>query len=246
MNVTVDPQRGAGSFDKTVQIGSEGRIERAAAITQRNGPRARRVMRHDNDPLARGLVGLLGDPTDRFRVKAARISRAEPPKGWRHADTLEIRHGRHRGDLGKDDVTVQLEIGPERCAEKENGTNADLIVLQNVNIRAFGKLFKLLSELRNFLAVKLVVAEDINDRLVGKRLANPFDSVLTGVNIACEDDHIRIHLRWFKWRELQVKVAQDVQAHMVNQIDRVKVDVSSASSFSERHPSSRDAHARPC
>ena len=80
-------------------------------------------------------------------------------------------------------------------------------------VGALGNIFNLGDELRNFLPVKFVVSQHINYWTIRNGLENLFDSVPPGVNVSGKNNDFRIHFVHLERRELQVEVAQNVNAH---------------------------------
>jgi hypothetical protein len=60
---------------------------------------------------------------------------------------------------------------------------------------------------------KLVVAQDINDGCRGKTFARPPASFGSKVDVARQDDDVRIGGRDFDRPEFQVQIAENMQAH---------------------------------
>src|SRR4051794_7491643 len=77
-------------------------------------------------------------------------------------------------------------------------------------------LFQSLSERRNRVPIKLVIAEDIHNVFIRKMTPRPLAPLLTQVNIACEDYYIRISLGNSRGPKFQMQIAEDVQAHRLD------------------------------
>jgi hypothetical protein len=58
-----------------------------------------------------------------------------------------------------------------------------------------------------------VVAHDINDRRAGETVARPPASIGADVDIARQDNNVRIGGRDFDGPEFQVQITENVQAH---------------------------------
>ena len=81
-----------------------------------------------------------------------------------------------------------------------------------MHICALGNFFDLGNECRKFLPVELMVSQDVNYRPAGKSLESPFDPVPPGVSITGEHDHVSVHIVWLERRELQMKIAENVNS----------------------------------
>ena len=57
------------------------------------------------------------------------------------------------------------------------------------------------------MAVELMIAHDVNHRLVGKMLLHPFDALATHMNVPRQNYHVGICLRRRVIAEFQMQVA---------------------------------------
>ena len=73
-----------------------------------------------------------------------------------------------------------------------------------------------LGEIRQLVTIKLVVAENIDDRLVLEVTSRPFAPLATKMNVTRQHDNICIGYRNFSRSKFQVQIAKNVQTH--NQI----------------------------
>ena len=76
-----------------------------------------------------------------------------------------------------------------------------------MHIRTIGELLHVQDELLHLLPVVLVVSQYVNDRLIAKRLQNPFYPVGARMNIAREHNHVGVHIIFLEWYELQMEIA---------------------------------------
>lgn len=70
--------------------------------------------------------------------------------------------------------------------------------------------------MRGGVAVELVVARHVDDSPAAERLRRPLDATYAQVCVAGEHHGIRLHLRWIERSELEVQVAQDVKAQVID------------------------------
>ena len=82
-----------------------------------------------------------------------------------------------------------------------------------MDLAAVGFPFQGFGKLWQRVPIKLVVAQDINDRCGGKLIFRPFASLAANMNVACQHDNIGIGHGNFGGSEFQVEIAQNVQAH---------------------------------
>jgi len=142
-----------------------------------------------------------------MRVNLLRVARTEAPVGWRHANPSKVRHSSLRGHLRENRVAIQAKIRPKRCSEKFHVSDLDFVILQNMDVRALGDFFDFRDELRNLLTIELVIPQNINHRPIHNRLEDPFNAVLSGVNVTSKHNDFRTHIVHFERRELQMEVA---------------------------------------
>ena len=171
-------------------------------------------MSDDHDLPASCLLNLLGHPLQRMPVNPSRVARAETPVGWHHANPPKIRHSSLRRHLRENWIAIQTEIRPKRCSDKHHILDLDTVIFQNMDVRALSNFLDLGNELRNFLSVELVVSQNIDYRPIRKSLENPFDSIPAGVDITSEHNHVGVHIVRPERRELQMDIAEDVDAHI--------------------------------
>ena len=82
-----------------------------------------------------------------------------------------------------------------------------------MNVGALGHLLEFLSKLLNLLAVKLVIAENVDNRSIGKTRQGPLQAVSPGADVAGQDHGIRRNRGRCEGLKLQVQVAENVKAH---------------------------------
>lgn len=70
-----------------------------------------------------------------------------------------------------------------------------------------------IDEIREHVAVELVIAQHINDRFIGEVSANPLSAFATDVKIAGDYHDIRIRVRRLELREFGMDVTENVEAH---------------------------------
>src|SRR5437773_1801761 len=70
-----------------------------------------------------------------------------------------------------------------------------------------------LGEIRQRVAIKLVVAENIDDRLVLEVTSRPFAPLATKMDVTGQHDNICIGYRNFGRSKFQVQIAENVQTH---------------------------------
>ena len=69
------------------------------------------------------------------------------------------------------------------------------------------------SEIRQRVAIKFVVTEDIDDRLVLEVASRPFAPLATEMNVARQHNDIRIGFGNIGRSKFQVQIAENVQTH---------------------------------
>ena len=87
------------------------------------------------------------------------------------------------------------------------------LVFKQMNIGALRHLLEFLNELLNLLAVKLVIAENVDNRSIGKAPQGPLQAVSAGADVTGQDHGIRRNRRRCEGLKLQVQVAENVKAH---------------------------------
>jgi hypothetical protein len=82
-----------------------------------------------------------------------------------------------------------------------------------MHVRTLSDFLDFGNELRNFLPVELVISQNVDYQTIWNGLQNLFDSVLARVNVTGEHEHVSVRLVRLERRELQVEIAQDMDAH---------------------------------
>src|SRR5688572_17012274 len=171
------------------------------------------MMCHDNGRLSSRRCGLLHQPTQCLRVESSRVRWTEAPVRRRHTNPAKIGHPCLRGHFSENRIAIEPKISPKSCSEEHDIADLDAFIFQNMDVCAFSNFFDFVDELRNFLSVELVVSQHIDCRSVGKTLKNPFNSVLSGVNVAGEHNHVGVHIVRLERRELYMEIAENMDTH---------------------------------
>src|SRR5438874_7387500 len=73
-------------------------------------------------------------------------------------------------------IIGQLEIRPKRATDESEAVELENRIFENMDLAAIGVLFQSLSQLRNRVPIKLVIAEDIDYVLISKMPMGPFSA----------------------------------------------------------------------
>ena len=172
-------------------------------------------MRHDdNFPVtARGSFGF--QPKRRIRVSSPQVGGAQLPIARQSSDVPKVIHALFCHKATHHWVAIKRKIGPQRCTEKRHVADVDARVLQNVDIGAGRFLSQFAEQLRYRLPVEFVIPENVDHGLCRNCSTDPFQSVVADTHIAGQYDYVRFDRRHAERRELEMKVADDVEAHRV-------------------------------
>jgi len=142
-------------------------------------------------------------------MEETRVTWTKSPVSGAHANPPKIRHASLRRHLGKNPITVEIEVSPKRGSEDRHSFNLYFVIVQNMHIRAFGDFFNLRNEFRDLLPIKLVIPQNINDRAVCNSFEYPFNPIPSGVNVArstttSERTSFIVNGANSKWRSLKM------------------------------------------
>src|SRR5881409_288901 len=95
------------------------------------------------------------------------------------ADLFEIGHIDRRERFGQHMISIQLKIGPERRAEKDNIAKFGGIILQDVHVGSKALLLEHFSQVGQRFAIELVITEHMDNRRSRERTLDPTKSAFT-------------------------------------------------------------------
>lgn len=83
-----------------------------------------------------------------------------------------------------------LEIGPEAAAHKPEAVDGDNIVFKEVDVEGLGFFAHGVQQLVEVKAVELVVAGNVDHRLVPKAIPRPLESLCADADVTRQDHHV--------------------------------------------------------
>jgi hypothetical protein len=104
-------------------------------------------------------------------------------------------------------ISPKSEVSPERCTKEAHSANNSTPSIEHVNSQAPPLDKQLLRHIVYVLAVKLMITSDIHNRDRGEAPTRPLDAFNTKVNVAGQDDDIRIGL----WRVPVLKLQTQIR-----------------------------------
>ena len=137
----------------------------------RDGFFAWRVMRDDQGFLRVALSKLVLQPASGGYVHHQGILRLKRLAA--RLDDMEIPHHPPRRQHCSVEIVPELEVRPQRAAQKGKVPNLDRRIFQQMNIAASGGGSELLKHPGNRTPVELMVSHDINDGLVSGSVLSP-------------------------------------------------------------------------
>lgn len=220
MRMTVDPEWNPTLFNHEIEVGNKGGTERAANITRGFRTRTGRMM-GDHYGLCGFEASQFGfQPSNRCPMDTGSVTRPENALGGTKSNKPVVIQQffcfRHCS-LG---MRCEREIGPESTPQECKVAEFDRVVLENVNVAAFGFGFKRLGQIRERVPVKFVVAEHINHRPIWKTGLDPIESLPADVNVTCQHHDVCIGGRDVDRFKFKVEISKDVQAHNRRSVGR--------------------------
>ncbi len=215
VRMAVDPERDAVAVHQRGQVAGEGAEQRP--VHRRGRPDAHEwgVMGdHDGRPVE-GDREPFGEPAAARLVQRARVVGPEPAPLLAPGDDLVVveqagadRHG-----------TLPLrcaggqEVAPQGAAEKAHAVEHQLVVLEHVHRAVHHRRAQLAGQRRKRVAVVLVVAGHEEHGPAVRPPARQPHARRPQADVAREHDGIGVDHRELEGAELDVEVADDVQAH---------------------------------
>ena len=171
------------------------------------------MMRDDDNFSTLKNEQLVFKPLQRLRMKLARVGRFQSLIVRQSANPPVINHSGLGDDFRNNRVSIQSEIGPKGGAQEDHVADIEALVLQHMDVGAAGHRSEFGEELLQLLAVKLVIAQHVNDRQLSECLESPLHPIAASVDVTGKNYGVRCHIGRRERREFHVQITEDVQAH---------------------------------